>query len=103
MVLQQFRKYPQIIANFCELKGNFTGHCFRRSSASNIVENGATAMQLQKFGPWKSATVAEGYVDQSKRQKMDLVGLISHGKENILNGHSYSHFKISFSLNNIAC
>ena len=56
------RKYPQIIANF-------TGHCFRRSSASIIVENGATSMQLQKFGRWKSATVAEGYVDQSKRQK----------------------------------
>ena len=51
------------------------------------MENGATAMQLQKFGRWKSATVAEGYVDQSKRQKMDLAGLISDGKENILNGH----------------
>ena len=44
-------------------------------------------MQLQKFGRWKSAIVAEGYVDQCKRQKMDLAALISHGKENIFNGH----------------
>ena len=87
MVINTIRKHPQIIANFCELKGNFTGHCFRRSSANIIVENSAKAMQLQKFGRWKSATVAEGYVDQSKRQKLALAGLISHGKENILNGH----------------
>lgn len=48
---------------------NYTGHCFRRSSASLLADAGADMHTLKRHGGWKSDTVAEGYVETSVENK----------------------------------
>ncbi|KAJ8914344.1 hypothetical protein NQ315_011332 [Exocentrus adspersus] len=38
----------------------YTGHCFRRTSASLLADSGASIDVLKRHGGWKSASVAEG-------------------------------------------
>ena len=45
--------------------GTYTGHCFRRSSATIAADSGATTQQLQRAFGWKSASTAQKYVDES--------------------------------------
>lgn len=55
--INKFSKFPMQIAQYLNLPDpkEYTGHCFRRSSATLLVDAGG----------WKSSSVAEGYVDQS--------------------------------------
>jgi hypothetical protein len=48
---------------------NYTGHCFRRSSASLLADAGADMHTLKRHGGWKSDNVAEGYVETSVQNK----------------------------------
>jgi integrase len=48
---------------------NYTGHCFRRSSASLLADAGADVHTLKRHGGWKSDNVAEGYVETSVQNK----------------------------------
>lgn len=48
---------------------NYTGHCFRRSSASLLADAGADMHTLKRHGGWKSNNVAEGYVETSIENK----------------------------------
>ncbi|KAK4887130.1 hypothetical protein RN001_003401 [Aquatica leii] len=50
----------------------FTGHCFRRSSATHLANRGGDLLTLKRHGGWKSSTVAEGYVDASLKIKIDV-------------------------------
>ncbi|KAH0813919.1 hypothetical protein GEV33_008872 [Tenebrio molitor] len=50
----------------------YTGHSFRRSSATILVDITA----LKRHGGWKSTTVAEGYIDTSMNNKMDSANKI---------------------------
>lgn len=43
----------------------YTGHCFRRSSATILVDAGGDLLDLKRHGGWQSSAVAEGYVDNS--------------------------------------
>lgn len=74
----QFYKVPETVANFLQLKkGNsYTGHSFRRSSATLLVESGGDLMTLKKHGGWKSSTVAEGYVDQSVAHRTEIANKV---------------------------
>lgn len=58
---------PTKIATFLELEEPhlYTGHCFRRSSASILAETGATTREVQDHGGWSSPRVAEGYCEAS--------------------------------------
>ena len=47
----------------------YTSHCYRRTSATVFVDNGAYTFELQRLGGWKSAAVAQSYVDESMRNK----------------------------------
>lgn len=49
-------KVPSEIASFLKLpdKHLFTGHCFRRTSATLLVNDGGDLIQLKKHGGWKS-------------------------------------------------
>lgn len=47
----------------------YTGHCFRRSSASLLADAGADMHTLKRHGGWKSDGVAEGYVETSIENK----------------------------------
>ncbi|XP_017887390.2 uncharacterized protein LOC108629304 [Ceratina calcarata] len=62
---------PREIAKFLKLKNpdEYTGHCFRRSSAILCAVRGITMTDLSLRG-WKSTRVTEGYIGKSIRHKM---------------------------------
>ncbi|KAM9996542.1 hypothetical protein ACTFIZ_002322 [Dictyostelium cf. discoideum] len=55
----------------------YTSHSLRVSAATALAEKGATALQLQMFGGWKSIAVAEGYIRESAKTKKDIALLLS--------------------------
>lgn len=69
-----FGSFPQKIAKFLNLPNAnlYTGHCFRRTSASLLADSGANVDQLKRHGGWKSGTVAEGYVERSISNKKHI-------------------------------
>lgn len=64
-------KIPSEIAHFLGLPepARYTGHCFRRTSATLLVNGGGNITQLKRHGGWKSTSVAEGYIDDSLTTK----------------------------------
>ncbi|KAK5645176.1 hypothetical protein RI129_006476 [Pyrocoelia pectoralis] len=50
----------------------YTGHCFRRSSATILVDAGGDITTLKRHGGWKSTTVAESYIDDSIQNKINV-------------------------------
>ena len=58
---------PMRIAEYLGLPDprNYTGHCFRRSSAAILADTGTSLLTLKRHGGWRSSSVAEGYVDNS--------------------------------------
>ena len=80
MGVNSMAKIPEKVAHFLGLEGNFTGHCFRRTSATILADAGANHLQLKRHGRWKSTSVAEGYIDNSKAARVEI--------SNMLNGDS---------------
>lgn len=70
---------PKYIATFLELEnpGSYTGHCFRRSSATALADTGASSVTLKRQFRWKSDTVCQSYIDQSKKIKLDVAKSLS--------------------------
>lgn len=70
---------PRKIAGFLKLENpeRFTGHSFRRTSATVFADAGATTLDLQRHGGWKSAAVAQTYVDESTKYKEATAGKIT--------------------------
>jgi hypothetical protein len=62
---------PSKIASILQLPNpsSFTGHCFRRSAATFLADNGSSLLDLKRFGHWKSDKVAQSYVDNSLTTK----------------------------------
>lgn len=71
--INQFGKIPSLIATFLKLHDpdSYTGHCFRRSSASLLADSGADITAVKRLGGWKSSTVAEGYIENSLENKKE--------------------------------
>ena len=65
-------KVPKNIAQYLGLPEpcKYTGHCFRRTSATLLVNRGGDITQLKIHGGWKSTNVAEGYIDQNITNKI---------------------------------
>jgi len=54
------------IATFLVLDpSSYTGHSFRRSSATSDADGGISLINLKRFGGWRSDSVASSYVDDS--------------------------------------
>lgn len=72
-------QFPQKIAKYLKLgeAETFTGHCFRRTSATLLANTGADILQLKRLGGWKSNTVAEGYVESSMTGQIKISELLS--------------------------
>jgi len=70
---------------------SFTGHCFRRTSATSMADNGATVTELQRKFGWANPKTAMEYVSNSKASMMKDAALLS------LDSVSYSP-KIESSL-----
>lgn len=77
-----FGLYPARIATFLKLPepSTYTGHCFRRSSATLLADGGADLTQLKRHGGWKSATTAEGYIEDSVENKLRIASTVLHGR-----------------------
>ncbi|KAJ8913120.1 hypothetical protein NQ315_006038 [Exocentrus adspersus] len=45
----------------------YTGHCFRRTGATLVVDAGGDILSLKRAGGWKSSEIAMSYVDDSIR------------------------------------
>lgn len=65
---------PKKIAKFLGLPDAdlYTGHSFRRSAATMVVNAGGDLLILKCVGGWKSSTVAEGYIGESITQKLEV-------------------------------
>ncbi|KAJ8912179.1 hypothetical protein NQ315_006146 [Exocentrus adspersus] len=90
--VNKFGNIPKLIANYLHLglakrKLNtkfcqpylhlkdpnlYTGHCFRRSSATILVDAGGDITALKRHGGWKSTAVAETYIDESITNKIEI-------------------------------
>jgi integrase len=68
--INTFGSCPLQIARYLELDDpeKYTGHAFRRTSATIMANSGMTIDQIQRQVGWKSAAVATGYVEESIRR-----------------------------------
>lgn len=65
---------PKEIATYLNLPNceQYTGHCYRRTSATLLADSGANLTMLKRHGGWKSSTVAEGYIEDSVQNKTKI-------------------------------
>lgn len=72
-------KIPKDIAQFLKISdfNNYTGHAYRRTSATLLVDQGADETMLMRHGNWKSSAVARSYCDHSDANNKKISGLIS--------------------------
>lgn len=104
--IHQFGKMPQIVATFLKLPDakQYTGHCFRRSSATILVDNGADLTCLKRFGGWKSSTVAEGYIDESIINKIEVAHKIFDITDNeTADANNVNDFNSNISTTMLGC
>lgn len=61
-------RVPQVVAKYLDLENpqSFTGHCFRRTSASILSNAGVSMGDIRRHSEWQSSTAAIGYVDESE-------------------------------------
>lgn len=71
-------KMPKAIATFLNLRNaeSYTGHTFRRTSATMLAEGGCDILSLKRLGAWKSSTVAEGYIEESLADKIRIARMV---------------------------
>ena len=72
--INKIRNTPKEIATYLKLPEaeRYTGHCFRRSSATLLANSGADFVTLKRHGGWRSSTVAEGYIAESIERKIEV-------------------------------
>lgn len=77
--INKFGAMPKEIATFLNLPqaNEYTGHSFRRSSATLLANSGADLLTLKRHGGWRSSNVAEGYIDDSIRNKEEISSRIT--------------------------
>lgn len=89
--IHQFRKIPKMVATYLNLSNptEYTGHCFRRSAATMLIDSGGDITSLKRLGGWKSSNVAEGYIEESLNNKVEVANKI-FTVENILQNNPSS-------------
>ena len=72
--INKFGNVPKQIASYLKLSNPelYTGHCYRRSSATILVDAGGDITTLKRHGGWKSTTVAESYINESLTNKIQV-------------------------------
>lgn len=73
-----FSSIPSKIAKFLGLPNAeaYTGHSYRRTSATLLANTGVDVLALKRHGGWKSETIAEGYVADSLSNKNEVANRI---------------------------
>lgn len=79
--INKFGSMPKEVAEYLNLPNaeTYTGHSFRRTSATLLVDAGADITTLKRHGGWKSNTVAEGYISDSLNNKKKICQQITSG------------------------
>lgn len=69
-----FGKCPFLVAKYLNLPDaeKFTGHAFRRTSATIMANSGMSVDELKRQVGWKSSTVAAAYVEESIENKLSV-------------------------------
>ncbi|XP_074101935.1 uncharacterized protein LOC141529335 [Cotesia typhae] len=83
---------PKKIAEFLKLPNasSYTGHCFRRTSATLLANAGANLTTLKQHGGWRSSTVAEGYIENSLYNKSKIFNQIVNSENTRFTIQNYS-------------
>ena len=78
-------KLPSYIATFLNLPNiaEYSGHSFRRTSATLLSEKGIGLVELKQHGRWRSSTVAERYVVNTNAKKMKISSMIQNANNEI--------------------
>ncbi|XP_063972557.1 uncharacterized protein LOC135160192 [Diachasmimorpha longicaudata] len=71
--INKFGSMPRTIASYLKLPNpeSYTGHSFRRTSATLLADSGADLATLKRHGGWKSK-VARHFIEYSKEKKRKL-------------------------------
>jgi integrase len=102
---------PQRIAAFLGKPDSkkYTGHCFRRSSATVLADQGISLPNLMRHGRWKSTLVAQSYIDESHKFKKEVASLLTNAtnvhinNDNSNNSQTFSLSNTPITLNFINC
>lgn len=72
--VNKIRNVPKEIASYLNLPHPeaYTGHCFRRSSATLLADAGADFTTIKRHGGWRSSMVAETYIEDSIQNKISI-------------------------------
>ena len=65
-----------------ENPNRYTGHCFRRSSATEAANKGATSIDMKRAFGWKQEHTALKYLDDTKERPRKMAELLSGIKLN---------------------
>lgn len=73
-----FQKLPSVVAAKLNLPNPtaYTGHSLRATSATILADEGASLTTLKRHCDWDSDQVAEGYIRESKKHKVDVSNTI---------------------------
>ncbi|KAK9730336.1 Phage integrase family [Popillia japonica] len=74
-----FRKCPSTIARYLNLidAHKYTGHAFRRTSATIMANEGMNVDEVGRQVGWKSSSTASGYIEESITNKLEVSKLIA--------------------------
>lgn len=80
--INTFGKMPADIAGYLGLPDPhlYTGHSFRRSSATMLADSGEGITNIKRLGGWKSTSVAEGYIEESAKERTRISNKILNQK-----------------------
>lgn len=72
-------KVPSKIATHLGLPNpnQYTGHSLHVTSATILADAGVSTLNLKKHAGWKSDAIAEGYLRESKNNKVEIANVIS--------------------------
>ena len=75
----KFLGLPKLIAEFLQLDNphTYTGHSFRRTSATMLANSGGDLLTLKRHGGWRSNAVVERYIDDSVNIKRKICDQIN--------------------------
>ncbi|KRT86793.1 hypothetical protein AMK59_1694 [Oryctes borbonicus] len=91
-----FSKIPQVIAKFLQLPNAslYTGHCFKRTSASLLANKCSDLVPLNALGDWKSPQISEIYIEDSlSNKKIEAKSILNESSTDSIQlsaGHSHN-------------
>lgn len=100
--MNSIAKIPSEIAAYLKLPDChlYTGHSFRRSSATLLVNGGGDMIQLKRHGGWKSSSAAEGYIEDDINNKIETTKKILPGSSTVLQSKNNQEFTVSSHTDN---